>query len=206
MSFDLSDSLIVVTGFPRAGTSLVMSMLKAGGLPVLTDCVRQPDENNPRGYFEYAPVSRLAYESGWLLNIRGQAVKIVIPLVRHLHLTSRVRVIWIQRSLDEVLASQAAMLTQRGLNNRGSSPLLRAAMQKQAEATENLFAANPTVAVLRLTHSDLISDPASVVAMLDYFLGSGLAVNEMVACVDPSLHRQRREWHPECVQLTRSST
>jgi hypothetical protein len=191
MNLDVSNSLIVVTGFPRAGTSLVMSMLKAGGLPVLSDCVRQPDEDNPRGYFEYAPVSRLATESGWLLNIRGQAVKIVIPLVRHLNLTSRVRVIWIRRSLDEVLASQAAMLSRRGLDNRGSSPLLRGAMQKQAEATEEWLAAKPTVPILRLEHGDLISNPACAAATLNDFLGSGLSVSEMVACVDPSLHRQR---------------
>ena len=52
----MPDFITVVSGLPRSGTSLMMQMLSAGGLPALTDDLREADESNPRGYFEFEPV------------------------------------------------------------------------------------------------------------------------------------------------------
>jgi len=51
--------IIVVSGLPRSGTSLMMRILQAGGIPVLSDSHRPADINNPRGYFEYQQVKRI---------------------------------------------------------------------------------------------------------------------------------------------------
>ena len=40
-------SLVVVSGLPRSGTSMMMKMLEAGGIPPLTDALRAADRDNP---------------------------------------------------------------------------------------------------------------------------------------------------------------
>ena len=110
----MAESVIVVTGLPRSGTSMVMQMLAAGGVAVLADDERLPDENNPRGYLEYEPAKRIVSDASWVETARGQAVKIVAPLVRHLprgESAPPYLVVHMRRPIDEVVASQRTMLT-----------------------------------------------------------------------------------------------
>jgi hypothetical protein len=108
-----SESVIVVTGLPRSGTSLVMQMLAAGGVEVLSDELRQADQDNPRGYLEYQPVKNLLKDSRWLFEARGKAIKIVAPLLVALPSGLACRVILCERDLDEVLDSQERLLLHR---------------------------------------------------------------------------------------------
>ena len=39
----------IVSGLPRSGTSMMMQMLDAGGIEPLTDYIRKPDDDNPKG-------------------------------------------------------------------------------------------------------------------------------------------------------------
>ena len=103
----------IVTGLPRSGTSMMMQMLAAGGLPVLSDDRRLPDDNNPRGYFEYEKVASLREDSNWILDARGKAVKVVAQLLPHLP-RGAYRVIFMDRNLDEVVQSQRRMLARNG--------------------------------------------------------------------------------------------
>ena len=48
------DEIILVSGLPRSGTSMMMKMLEASGLPLTTDHVREADDDNPKGYFDTA--------------------------------------------------------------------------------------------------------------------------------------------------------
>ena len=75
-------AIVVVSGLPRSGTSMMMQMLAAGGMPVLTDGERDPDPDNPRGYFEFAPVKRTAQDARWLAGARGKAVKVEVGKVK----------------------------------------------------------------------------------------------------------------------------
>ena len=109
----LEESLVVVTGLPRSGTSMFMQMLAAGGLNILTDGLREPDEDNPRGYLEFEPVKNLLKDSRWLLEGRGKVVKIVAPLLTALPPGLPCRIIFTERDLDEVLDSQDRMLERR---------------------------------------------------------------------------------------------
>ena len=106
----LEESLIVVTGLPRSGTSVLMQMLAAGGLDILSDGLRHADEDNPRGYLEFEPVKKLLKDSTWLFEARGRAIKIVAPLLAALPAGLPCRVILSERDLDEVLDSQQRML------------------------------------------------------------------------------------------------
>src|SRR5690349_18862446 len=90
----------VVTGVPRSGTSLMMQMLEAGGISALTDNQRPPDIHNPRGYFEYDLVKRIAQDASWMEAARGKAVKIIYRLLPHLPPEFEYRVVFMDRDLD----------------------------------------------------------------------------------------------------------
>src|SRR4029077_10320628 len=80
----IGEGVVVVSGLPRSGTSMLMQMLAAGGQPVLTDGLREADTDNPLGYFEYEPVKQLHRDARWFQHAEGKAVKIVSPLLPHL--------------------------------------------------------------------------------------------------------------------------
>ncbi len=171
----------------------MMQMLAAGGLPVLTDGLRAPDADNPRGYFEFEPVKTLARDASWLRNARGKAVKIVSALLRHLPADLPFRVIFMRRPIEAVLASQKKMLVRRG--RPAPSP---EADQRLGE----LFAAHVEEAVQRiraLEHAcmhvvdfpELLQQPPEVAAGVHSFLDRTLDVGRMTAAVDATLWRQR---------------
>lgn len=185
---------VIVTGVPRSGTSLVMQMLAAGGLPVLTDTARPADADNPRGYFEYAPVRRLREDASWIGAARGRALKVVHALLTALP-TGAVpyRVISVHRDWQEVAASQRAMLARAGAAADGLSDARAMAVQHaQRDAAERWLEGREGFALLRVDHAEILRDPPGAAATLGGFAGGGLDLAAMAACVDPSLHRQRR--------------
>ena len=109
----MDEGSVIVSGLPRSGTSMMMGMLRAGGLVPLMDDARPADADNPRGYFEYGPVRRLREDASWLAGARGKVVKIVSPLLDALPADIACSVIFMERDLDEILASQRALLVRR---------------------------------------------------------------------------------------------
>lgn len=188
----MTDPIIVVSGLPRAGTSLMMQMLAAGGIPVLTDGARPPDADNPRGYYEYEPATRIRADASWLANAGGKAVKLVYLLLYDLPRQYAYRVILMQRPLTEVIASQQAMLKRQ---NRAGTTLADARLEQTfASQLARLDAWLPQqahISVLRVNHRDLVTNPQPVVQELDRFLGPGLDREAMRHAVDVTLYRQR---------------
>ena len=186
------DFITVVSGLPRSGTSLMMQMLKAGGIPPLTDNLRAPDENNPRGYFEFEPVKRLRADQSWIDQARGRAVKIIHLLVRELPIDGRFqyRVILMKRPMEEILASQRVMLEREGKTSADST-LLAKTFQDQLWQVEEWLRVQPHLAVLPVNYHDLLENTATTADKIDNFLGSGLDVEAMARAIDPALYRQR---------------
>ena len=190
----VEQSLIVVTGLPRSGTSMFMQMLAAGGMAILTDGLREPDEDNPRGYLEFEPVKNLLKDSSWLREGKGKAVKIVAPLLAALPPGLPCRVILIERDIDEVLDSQ-----QRMLEHRGTAPpetpqrrkLLRDEYLRTIARVRTLLEQRPLTRLLPVEHRLAIADPAGMAEKVNRFLGGGLDVARMAAAVDQKLHRNR---------------
>ncbi len=110
----MNSAIIVVSGLPRSGTSLMMQMLHKGGLEVMTDNVRTPDTDNPRGYYEFEQVKKIKGDKSWLPDARGKVVKMVSQLLYDLPASESYRVVFMERDLDEVLASQEKMLARLG--------------------------------------------------------------------------------------------
>jgi predicted AlkP superfamily phosphohydrolase/phosphomutase/tetratricopeptide (TPR) repeat protein len=192
----LAESLVVVTGLPRSGTSMLMQMLAAGGLGVLSDGLREADEDNPRGYLEFEPVKNLLKDSKWLFEERGKAIKIVVPLLAALPAGLACRVILSDRDLEEVLDSQERMLVRR---NRppAAKPERRRMLKDEYGRTlsrvKAMLARRPATQMLVIDYRGAIADPVATAEKMNRFLGGGLDAAKMAAAIDPTLHRNRAD-------------
>ncbi|MCA1601952.1 MAG: sulfotransferase [Acidobacteria bacterium] len=122
MKEEAEESIIIVSGLPRSGTSMMMRMLEAGGINVLTDGIRKADEDNPEGYYEVELVKTLKQQSDklWLGDARGKAVKVISALLDTLPQSYRYKVIFMNRNLAEVIASQNKMRARKGDHSESS--------------------------------------------------------------------------------------
>jgi hypothetical protein len=184
--------IVVVSGLPRSGTSMMMRMLAAGGVTVLEDGVRTADVSNPNGYFEFEPVKELDKDGDltWLPGARGKAVKIISLLLTWLPETYDYRVIFMHRALDEVLASQQAMLERRGEVD-GAPARAREIYTAHLAQVERFMAARSCFRVLPVQYREAVADPAAAAARVADLVGRPLDYAAMVEAVDGSLYRNR---------------
>ena len=187
-----NEPIIVVSGLPRSGTSMMMSMLVAGGIPAMTDSIRAADEDNPRGYFELEKVKGLAKDNRWLAEAGGRAVKIISALLKHLPADYRYKVIFMRREMSEVLASQQQMLIRRGEPTDTVSDERMAEMfRKHLADVESWLAKQPNIEVTYANYNRMLDAPAASIETINRFLGGQLDTAAMSAVVDKALHRQR---------------
>lgn len=181
----------IVSGAPRSGTSMMMRMLDAGGLPALTDGVRAADRDNPNGYFEFEPVKRTREDPSWVAGASGRAVKMVHVLLRDLPAGPEYRVVLMRRRLDEMVASQRRMLERLGRDPGALSDERRAQIfAAQLAEVERWLEGRPGFRWIRMDYNELVSAPAPHLARLSEFLG-GLDLPAMARIVDPALYRNR---------------
>lgn len=186
------DEIVVVSGLPRSGTSMMMKMLEAGGLVPLTDGQREADEDNLGGYYEFEQVKKVAQDSSWLEHAKGKAVKVVSRLLYDLPTSYRYRVVFMQRHLDEVLTSQQQMLQRRGRADGGAADAdLKRLFQKHLDEVAKWLAEQPNFAVLYVSYNEVLSQPGPRSQELARFLGD-LDAAKMSAVVDQRLYRQRQ--------------
>jgi tetratricopeptide (TPR) repeat protein len=180
-------SPVLVSGLPRSGTSLMMQMLAAGGLPALTDGARAADPDNPRGYLEWEPVRRIAEHPQALVGARGRALKVVSALLPALP-REGCRVLFMERDLREIRDSQTAMLRRRS----STAPIAGVEeLGRHLTEVRAWLARQPHLDVCFVSHAELMRRPAAVAAQLRDFLRLDLDIGAMAAVVEPALHRQR---------------
>jgi len=184
--------IIVVSGLPRSGTSLMMNMLRAGGLEIMTDGVRQPDVDNPLGYFELERVKSLATDSAWLGSARGKAIKVISALLQHLPKAHQYKVVFMRRDLDEILESQARMLEHRGRPRDPSEARLRMDFTAHLAAIGGLLRGDAAFEVHDVSYLHLVESPEAETARVASLLGRDLDRVAMRRCIDPALYRVRR--------------
>jgi len=187
--------IVVVSGLPRSGTSMAMKMLAAGGVPIVTDGLRVADESNPKGYFELERVKELDKngDTAWLEEARGKAVKIISFLLTFLPETYDYRVIFMNRDLDEVLASQNKMLIARGEpTDPAGDAHMRQVYLQHLQKLERFLRNRPCFTTLTLRYKSVIDDPAAEASRIDAFLGGKLNVEKMAAVADRELYRNRK--------------
>lgn len=172
---------------------MMMQMLHAGGMLVLSDQEREADEDNPRGYLEFEAVKRMAKDREWLGQAVGKVVKIVAQLLPHLDEKYENKIIFMQRDLDEVLASQRKMLDRQQRSGATiSDEQLGRVFSQQLKRIEQ-WLADRQIPTLYVEHRDTIQQPRAIAQRVNEFLGRELDEAAMAVSVDPNLYHQRSD-------------
>ena len=184
----------VVSGLPRSGTSMMMKMLDAGGIPPITDHVRSADEDNPKGYYEFERVKKMPEgDKAWVSEARGKSVKVISALLEHLPPEYPYKVLFMRRQIEEILASQKQMLIRSDKpTDKVSDEQLAEMYRKQLAKVEAWLNGQPNITVLNVDYNAMLRDPRPYLAEINRFLGDRLDLEKMAEVVDPALYRQRK--------------
>jgi hypothetical protein len=186
------DFITIVSGLPRSGTSLMMQVLEAGGVPILKDDIRAADPDNPKGYYEFERVKQIEQDQAWLKDAQGKAVKMVSALLLRLPDLYTYKVIFMRRRMPEILASQKSMLKRTGRPaDVISDEKMAALFQKHLSQVEKWIEEQPNIEVLYVHYGEIIADSHKEVERIDQFLGTRLNTEKMAGVVDRTLYRQR---------------
>jgi hypothetical protein len=188
------EPIVVVSGLPRSGTSMMMKMLDAAGVPIMTDAVRQADVDNPKGYFEYERVKDLETETdkGYIRDGRGKALKVISFLLKDLPDDCFYRVIFMRRHLDEVIASQNRMLDRRGEDAIDEKETMAEAYRNHLAAVKIMVRKRPNFEMLEFRYDEAVKDPRGAARAVNAFLGGRLDESAMARVVDAELYRNRK--------------
>lgn len=186
------DFVTVVSGLPRSGTSMMMRLLEAGGMPLLTDNLRLANADNPGGYYEYEPVKSLKEESGWVEGARGRAVKVIYKLVYDLPPGIPYRILFLTRDLAEVVASQEKMLERNGTTAGGvPAEVMIQLFQSEILAFRDWVSVQPGIRLLPVDYAEMIARPEPNLRAIGEFLDRDFDIAAMARVVDPDLYRNR---------------
>jgi hypothetical protein len=190
--FEYSLMITIVSGLPRSGTSMMMQMLAADGLPILSDGERQADVDNPRGYLEWERIKRLPQDPRCIAEAEGKVVKVISRLLLSLPEEHEYRIIFMQRPLPGVMASQDEMLRHRGTFKPGAdSTFISAAFERPLREVDAGLDGRPGTSVIRISYHRVLSEPRVVAEELAQFLQTALDVEALARQVDPALYRKR---------------
>lgn len=184
--------ITIVSGLPRSGTSLMMQMLVAGGMSPLADGERQADVDNPRGYLEWERIKQLPKDPGCIAEGESKVVKVISRLLLSLPAGHEYRVIFMQRPLPEVLASQDQMLRHRGTYKEGADPAaITAAFERHLREVNAWLDGTAYVKAMRVPYHEALKNAEETSQKLADFLEVKLNVEAMAQQVDASLYRNR---------------
>ncbi len=188
----MSNEVVIVSGLPRSGTSMMMQALENGGLEALTDNIRQADLDNPKGYYEFEPVKKTKQDPSWLENASGKVVKMVYRLLYDLPAGYSYKVVFMKRHLDEVLVSQRKMLERTGKEGaKISDDKLAALFKAELDKFTNWLDQQENFDIIYIQYRDVIENPAEQFKKINVLLDNRLDVDAMTAAVDPSLYRNK---------------
>ncbi len=191
----VAETIAIVSGLPRSGTSMMMQVLSAGGIKALMDEHRPADTHNVRGYFEDARAKAIKSDKSWLHEARGKAVKIVAQLLSELPADKKNHygIIFMVRDLNEVVASQRDMLSAQGKKgSRMPDDVLQNTYINQLQRARKLLAIRK-IPTLYVRYTDCINDPAAEASRINAFFGGSLDEAAMAASVDPKLYRHKKK-------------
>jgi hypothetical protein len=184
---------VLVSGLPRSGTSLMMQMLRAGGMELMHDGKREADIDNPEGYWEWEDIKNLPKRPLLIEQAHGKATKVISALLPSLPPKHKYKIIFMTRPVQEVVASQWQMLEHKGTNPKTEREHLETAQQKHALEILTLLRKHPRVSLLEIEYPELVRDPqAGASRIADFLGGERVPLREALpAVVKPQLHRQR---------------
>ena len=189
----LNKQIIIVSGLPRSGTSMMMRILEAGGIEPLTDGIREADVNNPGGYYEFERVKKLPDGNiEWLKHAEGKAVKIIASLVPHLPPRYNYKIIFMKRAMDEILASQKDMLSDRDKDVENvNEQKLRTLYNKHISEVLYYMEEQSNIKFIEVDYSGVVKNPREQMEGIEKFVEVDMDIDDMVDVVNPKLYKHR---------------
>ena len=183
----------LVSGLPRSGTSLMMQILRAGGLELMHDGKRAADDDNQEGYWEWEEIKSLAKNPRVLEQAEGKVVKIISALLPHLPPRHRYKILFMRRPVEQVVDSQWKMLANQGHKPRAEKQHLISTQETHLAHTLATLRQSPKVELLEIDFPGLVADPMAWIPQIRAFLGPALAASDetLAAAIRPELHRHR---------------
>jgi hypothetical protein len=186
------EPIIVVSGLPRSGTSMMMKILSDGGLLPVTDALRSADEDNPEGYYELETVKQIAAGNvDWLADAGGKVVKVISALLEYLPSEYSYKVIFMEREIAEILASQRKMLARRNKESEVDDAEMEAQFRKHLSVVKPWLARQPNMDVTYISYNALMSDPEPLCRRVVEFTGLSLNLERMLIVPRGDLYRNR---------------
>lgn len=184
--------VVIVSGLPRSGTSMMMQMLAKGGIKPLTDDLREADKNNLKGYFEYEPVKRIANDNSFMPLADGKSLKVIAQLLPSLPPNMSYKIIFMVREMSEVLLSQQVMLGNERDTVKKTYPTgLAKTYKNQIEKTHIWIDSQPNIDLLKVNYSDVVKNSLKQAEIINTFLDNKLDVSKMAKVVDPVLYHSK---------------
>lgn len=188
------EPVIIVSGLPRSGTSMMMKMLDAAGLPIVTDAIRTADIDNPKGYYELERVKDLEKEAdkSYIKEARGKVLKVISFLIKDLPDDNQYRIIFMRRDLNEVIASQNKMIAHRGEQDDTDDKMMIEAYLNHLASVRIMSRKKPNMEMVEIRYDTTVGDPREAARQVNAFLGGKLDEAKMTAEVDGKLYRNRK--------------
>jgi hypothetical protein len=179
---------LIVSGLPRSGTSLTMQLLAAAGVPIMTDDTRPADESNVLGYFEWQEIKKLPKNPFVIEKARDRAVKVISMLLPSLPKKHRFRIIFMQRSIEDVAASQEKLRQRRSTSSPPDREKMTAWLRDHRDRIVELLREAPNVDLLEIDYDDLIANPRPNLEKIAQFAGiDPVKIDKMAPVIDPDL-------------------
>ncbi|MBN1390907.1 MAG: sulfotransferase [Candidatus Thermoplasmatota archaeon] len=186
------DIVYIVSGLPRSGTSLMMKMLKEGGMTLLVDNIREADADNPKGYFEFERVKKLPRDASWLPVARGKVVKVLAELIKHLPDDQAYKIVFMMRDIDEIVVSQKKMMVRRGEDpEKVHDEEMRALLRSYLKNLKIFVGRKNNMDVCYISYNDLMREPDLSIEEIVEFFDGGLDPQKMREAIDEDLYRNR---------------
>ncbi len=194
---NIKGEVIIVSGLPRSGTSMMMQMLESAGIGIYTDKERTADDNNPKGYYEHNNIKSIKHNKRWVTESMDKAMKVISNLVPELPLIYKYKIIFMERNLDEVLASQRKMLQKLGVKNREDVYPVQVmnSFKKAREKAKDWARKQSNIEILEVDYAEVINNPFAEALRISEFLDHRVTPEDLIKPIDARLYRQRKQKH-----------
>lgn len=188
-----AEEIIIVSGLPRSGTSMMMQLLEAGGLPVFTDNLRIADENNKKGYYEHEAVKIIHRDNTWMKNAVGKTVKIVSHLLTSLPMRYKYKIVFMERDLDEVTVSQSKMLQNLGKLAPDTAHFsIEQSFRKTNDKVKAWLNDKQNMKVIYIDYKEAVTNSETVIEQLNEFFEYKLNTQHMQQIIDKNMYRTQK--------------
>ena len=162
-----------------------------GGLKIATDKIRQPNKDNPYGYYELEKIKDLKNDKSCFGQAEGKAVKVISMLLKDLPQNKKYKLIFMQRKMDEILASQRKMLKHRKKEDKTTDLEMGRLYKKHLKDIRLYLGEKSNIEVMYVSYNKLLHDPKKNIKIINRFFDNGLNTDKMESAIDPSLYRNR---------------